>query len=125
MSLRVRTLGAVELHQNGEQVDLGSPRQRALLARLLIGRGAVVSTDRLVHDLWAGDPPDSARHTLHVYISRLRKLLGSDADRLQSRAGGYCFLLEPHELDAALFESLADEGRAALARNDAEHARTN
>jgi predicted ATPase/DNA-binding SARP family transcriptional activator len=82
----------------------------------------LVTTDRLVEDLWPGDQPETARHALHVYVSRLRKALGPDRDKLESRGSGYLLSIEPNELDAARFERLAIEGRAARARRDPETA---
>ena len=115
-------LGELEVLQDGEPIELGSPRQRALLARLLIDPNTVVSADRLVEDLWRGDPPDGARHTLHVYISGLRKALGRDGVRLERQAAGYRFRIEQHELDALRFEALSAEGRVALQRHDVDTA---
>ncbi len=115
-------LGELEVRQDGDLVELGSPRQRALLARLLISPKEVVTTDRLVEDLWRGDPPETARHMLHVYVSRLRIALGDDGARLEHHGAGYRFSIEPDELDASRFEQLATEGRAALARHDADRA---
>ena len=66
----VRLLGPVEV-VGGHPVAL-APRERALLARLAIDAGRTVTVDRLVDDLWVGDPPASARNALQVYASRLR-----------------------------------------------------
>ncbi|MEE8517500.1 MAG: winged helix-turn-helix domain-containing protein, partial [Dehalococcoidia bacterium] len=83
-----RILGELEVRQDGDLVELGSPRQRALLTRLLISPREVVTTDRLVEDLWRGDPPKTARHMLHVYVSRLRIALGDDGARLERHGAG-------------------------------------
>ncbi len=117
-----RILGTLEVLRDGDRVDLGSPRQRALLARLLISPMEVVTTDRLVEDLWPGEIPETARHVLHVYVSRLRKALGPDRARLDSQGSGYRLAIEPDELDASRFEQLAAEGRAALVRGDPDTA---
>ncbi len=119
-----RILGELEILQDGDPVILGSPRQRALLARLLISPGEVVTTDRLLEDLWPGDAPETARRVLHVYVSRLRKALGGDRHRLEHRSPGYRFSIEPEELDVGRFEQYVAEGRAALARRDPDGART-
>ena len=124
MNSDFRILGELEILQDGDSIELGSPRQRALLARLLIGSSHMVTTDRLVEDLWEGDPPDTARHSLHVYVSRLRKMLGGDGTRLERRGTGYRLQVEPAELDASRFETLATEGRAARARRDLDRAST-
>lgn len=118
VSSEFKILGTVEVLLDGDSTDLGSPRQRALLARLLTSPGQLVTADRLVEDLWAEDPPPSARHALHVYVSRLRKALGDDRSRVESRAGGYVLNVAGNELDATRFERLAREGRAARQRGD-------
>ena len=118
MGTDFRILGELEVLHDEEVVDLGPPRQQALLVRLLVSPNEIVTTDRLIDDLWDGDPPDTARHGLHVYISRLRKALGSDRARLQRQATGYRLSIDENELDASRFEHLATKGRASLARDD-------
>ncbi|MEN8235401.1 MAG: BTAD domain-containing putative transcriptional regulator [Actinomycetota bacterium] len=119
-----RILGQLEVLQDGVPVDLGTPRQRALLARLLINRLHVVTADRLIEDLWPGDPPDTARHALHVYISGLRKRLGPDRVRLERRGIGYRIDVAERELDSSRFERLASLGRTARSRGDSATAST-
>ena len=114
-------LGELRVLQDGHPADLGPPRQRALLTRLLIGP-TMVSADRLIEDLWAGDPPDSARHVLHVYVSRLRRTLGDDGARLERQGSGYRLRFEADELDARQFENLVGQARSAKARGDVKAA---
>ena len=115
-----RILGPLEVQDEGRLVPLGGTRQRAVLAILLVNRGEVVSVDRLADELWGEQPPDTATKTVQVYVSRLRKELGHDV--LLTRGGGYLLDIEPAQLDAALFERLTDEGRAALERGEANTA---
>ncbi|MFD6267872.1 BTAD domain-containing putative transcriptional regulator [Nocardia asteroides] len=98
--------------------DLGGPRQRALLARLVLAGGEVVSTDRLIDDLWAGDPPPKALGALQAHISYLRRALEPDrpprapATVLISEAPGYALRLDRSAVDAWHFERLlADADR--------------
>ncbi len=119
MGIDFRILGELEVLQDGAVIDLGSPRQRALLARFLVSPAEVVSTDRLIEDLWRGEPPEAAKHTLHVYISRLRKALGPDRHRLERYATGYRLTVDDAELDASRFEAAAARGRDALEQGDA------
>ena len=70
--MEFRVLGPLEVVAAGHSLDLGTPRQRILLGLLLLHAGEVVSYDRLVDDLWDGDPPATARHTLQGYAHRLR-----------------------------------------------------
>jgi DNA-binding SARP family transcriptional activator/streptogramin lyase len=88
-------------------------KQRSLLALLLLGRGAVVSSDRLIDELWGDDPPEDAATALQQHVSRLRKLL-EPHDVLETRTPGYLLALAPEELDLGRFELLRDEGRRLL-----------
>jgi predicted ATPase/DNA-binding SARP family transcriptional activator len=113
-----RVLGPLEVVAAGQPLDLGTPRQRTLLALLLVQAGRVVSYDRLLEDLWDGDPPATARHTLQGYVHRLRRTLGPDAWRLTARPPGYQLKVATGELDAQRFQDLATAGRRALVRYD-------
>ena len=108
-----RILGPLEVATD-RSVRLGSPRQRTLLALLLIRPDEAVSTDRLVEELWGEDPPQTARHTLQTHVHQLRKGLGPDAGRLEARPSGYRMRVLPDELDALIFQDLTERGRRAL-----------
>ena len=108
-------LGPIEARDGEQELSIGGPKQRVLLAVLLLDRNSVVSRDRLIDALWGDRPPASAAHTLDAYASRLRKLLG--ADRLTRRAGGYVLRLDAAELDLDRFEVLVERARAELAAN--------
>ena len=75
----IRILGPLEVAVGGREVVLARPKQRALLACLLLRANEVVSTDDLVQALWGERPPDTARTALHGHVSSLRKLLGAEA----------------------------------------------
>ena len=66
-------LGPVEAWDGAQRLDLGGPKPRALLAVLLVYANQVVSTDRLVDELWGQAPPPTARNLIQVYVSRLRR----------------------------------------------------
>jgi predicted ATPase/DNA-binding SARP family transcriptional activator len=117
-----RVLGPLELVAAGHSLDLGTPRQRTLLGLLLVHAGEVVSYDRVVEDLWDGDLPATARHTLQGYVHRLRHMLGADAWRLTTRPPGYQLKVSTGELDAQRFQDLATAGRRALVRDDPQAA---
>jgi YVTN family beta-propeller protein len=110
-------LGPVEVEEEGRFIALGSAKQRALLAILLLHANEVVSRDRLIDDLWGERPPESASHSLEVYVSRLRKALQPDGGEplLLTRPGGYLLRLGPEQLDLSRFERLSEDGRGALA----------
>ncbi len=101
-------------------VDVGPPKQRAVLAALLLARGRVVSVDRLVDAVWGQDVPGSATASLQAYISNLRRALrdGADTSRPVSpiirQPPGYYLDLEAGEVDLAVFA--AECARAATAR---------
>jgi predicted ATPase/DNA-binding winged helix-turn-helix (wHTH) protein len=124
MNSDFRILGALEVLQEGRPVDLGSPRQRALLARLVVSAGEAVSTDRLIDDLWFEAAPDKAKHTLQVYVSRLRKALGDDGAVLERCGTGYRLAAERESVDATRFQLLVAEGQLALSSGDPEAARS-
>ena len=118
MTLQFGVLGPLEVRRDGVRLDLGAPKQRAVLAQLLLARGRVVASDRLVDVAWGDRPPPSALPSLQVYISNLRRLLrDGGVSPLTRRAPGY--LLEPagHEIDLDLF---GDALQAAVERLDAQ-----
>jgi DNA-binding SARP family transcriptional activator len=118
--IRIRVLGPLEAEVDGRPVDLGGPRQRAVLALLLAARGDVVPVDRLIDDLWRGEPPRKASASLQAYVSNLRRLLEprreprTPAKILVSAPPGYALRLDPVEVDAWHFEAaLAESTRDA------------
>jgi DNA-binding SARP family transcriptional activator len=120
--MEFRILGPLEVCSEGRELSLGGAKQRAVLAVLLMHRNEVVSTDRLIDELWSDRPPATAAKVVQVYVSQLRKALRGrhardEADSiLVTLAPGYYVLrVEPGELDADRFEQLVDEGRRALA----------
>ena len=108
-----RVLGQLEVLDDGRPFQLGSRKQRTLLALLLLHAGEVVPRERLIEELWHGKPPPTAEATLRAYLSRLRSVLG--AARVQTRSPGHVLLLAPDELDTNAFERLLAAGRGALA----------
>jgi peptide/nickel transport system substrate-binding protein len=109
-------LGPLEVRIDGKVVPLGGPKQRALLAMLVLHANEVVSRDRLIDALWGERPPPSVDQSLDSYVSRLRRALGRD--RLVRRSGGYVLSIGPGERDLDRFETLVAEARAASARGE-------
>jgi DNA-binding SARP family transcriptional activator len=109
--IEFRILGPLEVvDEDGVAVDLGGPRQRALLAALLVRANSVVSTERLVDELWGENAPRTAITSLHNAVSQLRRLLGPDV--LVTRAPGYVLRIDESQLDAARFEQLVGKARS-------------
>ncbi len=117
--MEFRVLGPLEVTAGGQSLGLAGARTRAVLAMLLVHANQVVSSDRLIKELWPGQP--RAADSLQVRLSELRKALRSagEADRLVTRPPGYLFRVTAGELDASRFEQLAAEGDTALAGGDA------
>jgi DNA-binding SARP family transcriptional activator len=109
--LEFRILGPLEVLVDARRVELGGAKQRALLALLLFDGGRVVSVDRLLDALWAGQPPSTAHASLQNFVSQLRKQLGADA--IETQTPGYRVRLESADLDLARVRRLVDEARAA------------
>ena len=112
-------LGALEVRDGGRQLALGAPKQRALLAILLIHANEPVPRDRLIDELWGESPPARAAHSVQVYVSQLRKLLevedaGESAGVLRTAGLGYELRIGSDQLDLWRFERLCTEGRKAL-----------
>ena len=113
-------LGPLEVSRCGRAVPLGGPRQRAVLALLLLEANRVVSLDRLAEDVWGGHPPEGWVTTVQIYVSHLRQALEPDRARgaagevLVTRNRGYLLRVDGEQLDAARFQDGFTAGRAAL-----------
>ena len=116
--MELRILGPLEVRVGERVLPLSGARQRTVLALLLLRAGEVVSSDRLIDELWGERPPPSALDTLQVYVSRLRKVLPEGTVVTEGR--GYRLAVAGEQIDAGRFERLAGEGRAALAEGDPE-----
>ena len=82
-----RVLGSFEVVDRDGPLALGAPKQRAVLAVLLLHRGEAVSTDRLIDEVWGERPPASATKIVQGYISNLRKALGDGLLVTEGRGG--------------------------------------
>src|SRR5919201_4740755 len=109
-------LGPLLVRRDGVPLPLGGPKLRTLLAILLLEANKVVSAEHLVDSLWGENAPETARNTLQVYVSQLRKLLSPGA--LETAPPGYRLVVDPDTVDLLRFERLAVRGRTARAAGD-------
>ena len=118
--MEFRILGPLEVDDRGRRLPLRGPRQRALLASLLLRAGEIVPEDRLLDEVWRGEPPPSGGAALRVRISQLRKALAASGSppALTTRPPGYVLEVDAGQVDALRFERLLGEGRKALADGD-------
>ncbi|MET8666608.1 AfsR/SARP family transcriptional regulator [Streptomyces tendae] len=120
-----RLLGPMEVSVGPRTVALRGVRQRALLARLVLARGRVVSVDALVRDVWNGNPPSSARTQVSICVAALRRLFrdaGAGDDVIVTVAPGYRLAPAEHRSDLAEFADKTEEGFELSCRGDAEQA---
>ena len=123
-------LGRVAVVVGVQERVLGSTREAALLSDLLVHANNVVPAERLIEDVWRGDPPPGAMATLHTYVKNLRRLLEPDPttgvarEVLVTRRPGYLLRVDSEGLDAWRGERLIAQGRSALADGDAGRAQT-
>ncbi|SER15394.1 DNA-binding transcriptional activator of the SARP family [Lentzea xinjiangensis] len=112
-------LGSLAVRREGTPLELGGPRQRAVLTMLLLHANEAVSVAQLAEAVW-DSPPVSPESNLRTYVAGLRKVLG---ERLVTRPGhGYQLTVEPGELDLDAFDRLVRAGEDALAEHDTEAA---
>ncbi|MET0692688.1 MAG: BTAD domain-containing putative transcriptional regulator [Propionibacteriaceae bacterium] len=108
----VRLLGPVQAVVDGAPVLLTSPKLRRLFTLLALTPNRVVSTSRLIDQLWGEDTPESATAALHVYVSRLRQALSGAADpaslRVSRRAPGYVLSVVDEAVDVRRFTRLVE-----------------
>ena len=122
--MEYRILGGLEVEDRGRPVPVRGPRQRALLAYLLVNANEVVPDERLLEDLWADEPPKSGLAALRVRVSQLRKGLEEGDTLILTRPPGYVLHVPADAVDARRFEQLLADGRKALAAGRAEAAAT-
>ncbi len=121
-------LGPLEASYDGRLLDLGRPKQRTVLATLLLHANRVVSLDRFADILWP-DGVATSPGSLPVYVANLRRLLEPERpartppQRILTRPPGYLLRVAPAEFDVADFERLAAEGNRHLAEGRPQAAR--
>ncbi|MFJ4621651.1 BTAD domain-containing putative transcriptional regulator [Streptomyces sp. NPDC088812] len=126
--MRFEMLGPVRAWRDGQELDLGFPQQRALLALLLAHTGRPVPTSEILDVLWAERPPASALNVVRRYAGALRRLLEPElpprapGGRLRRHPGGYLLEADPDEVDLLRFRELTRQGKRAAATGRPETA---
>jgi SARP family transcriptional regulator, regulator of embCAB operon len=119
-------LGPLQMLVHGRPVAIGAPKQRAVLAMLLLNRNRPVSVDALIDAVWEHEPVPAARTSIHSYVSRLRGLIGSagvDANQvLASAAPGYQLSVDDADCDLGRFIAEKNAGVHASAAGRFEDA---
>ena len=114
-SLAIQVLGRLTATRDGQQLDLGGPRQRAVLGILLAARRAVIPAARMIDLIWDESPPQQASGALQAYVSHLRRQLEparaarAAASVLVSEGPGYALRVSDEVVDAWRFEAAVHE----------------
>ena len=116
-----RILGPLEASGEDGPIALGGPRQRALLAALLLRAGRVVPTDQLVDELYGVEPPKTATASLHNCVVGLRKALGPDV--LVTRPPGYVLRIDRGKPQPFLRELRSTQPQSRCERHSVHVAR--
>ncbi|MBM7517037.1 BTAD domain-containing putative transcriptional regulator [Nocardioides nitrophenolicus] len=119
--MQIDVLGPVRVRRDGVEIDLGTPRQRAIVAALALEQGRVLSVPGLIARVWGDHPPASVQGTLQSYVGHLRRALEPDrgprqpARVLITEHSGYALRIDrPHRDDAVLADTVA-QARELLA----------
>ncbi|MFE0582861.1 BTAD domain-containing putative transcriptional regulator [Streptomyces sp. NPDC058874] len=116
-------LGPLSVRLNAREVHVSAPRQRVVMAALLLNANRVISVDRIAEYVWDGAPPPSAAATVRTYVMRLRQSLGEHASaRILTRAPGYLLELGEHESDLGQFTAHRRRAAELSERGDLEGA---
>ncbi|MBB5158489.1 AfsR/SARP family transcriptional regulator [Saccharopolyspora phatthalungensis] len=112
-------LGPLRLEFNEQRIAIGGPRQRIVLAMLLLNADRVVSIDRISEAIWNGHPPATARTQVAICVAELRKTIrsfGLRDDVLLTSSPGYMLRRAEHEIDLLSFRAKVAEARTLANR---------
>ena len=116
--MEVKFFGEFAVLRDGVQVPLRGAKQRALLALLALNRGAPVSADRLIEQLWGDGQPAKPANALQAQIGQLRLTLG--ASSVVTSGAGYALAVAAEDIDVVAFERLVLKGRRLIAEGEGE-----
>ena len=120
-AVRFQILGPVRATRGGDLLSLGGPKQRLVLALLIVDAPRTVSGSRLMDGLWGDDPPATAKKTLQGYIHHLRAVL---PDVIVTDGTGYRLDIEPVIIDAVQFSEMVATARSLTESDPAAASRT-
>ncbi|NKZ02941.1 AfsR/SARP family transcriptional regulator [Actinomadura latina] len=121
--MEFRVIGPVELWVSGQRRDLGTTKERCVLAVLLLNPRQPVPAETLIRRVWDDEPPAKARQSLYSYVTRLRRRLdGAPGVALRSRQGAYLIDVADESIDLHRFRLLRDQARAIAESGDDEYA---
>jgi DNA-binding SARP family transcriptional activator/tetratricopeptide (TPR) repeat protein len=111
--MEFRLFGEIDVQAAGQRLDVGTPRQQAVLAALAVDAGRPVSVENLVDRVWGDDPPVEARNVLYSHVSRIRRLLGraDEPAGIFRRSTGYVLDIDPDTVDLHRFTRLVEHGK--------------
>ena len=117
--VKVQFFGSLRVWARGTEVDVSSPAQQRIVARLALSAGQTVSTSALMQTVWAENPPTTAASSLQNHVSRLRSVLGPAA--IRSAPAGYSLWAGAADVDALAFEEVAKSGRLSVGDGELGH----
>lgn len=116
--------GEVQLRVEGQPLDVGTPRQQAVLAALAVDAGRPVPIEKLIDRVWGDDPPGEARNVVYSHLSRIRQLLTEAAGLTGTKTGvtrrsaGYVLEIDPGAVDLNRFAHLVERGNDVRETDD-------
>jgi DNA-binding SARP family transcriptional activator len=122
--MEFQILGPLGVSDAGGRLEVVAPKQRAILAVLVVHANQVVSTDRLIDLVWGDDRPVSGPQALRFHVSKLRDALHpgrgpGEEGVIVTRAPGYVLVVDPGWIDAHRFEQLVGEAHGLLGSDPA------
>lgn len=120
VDVRFRLLGPFDVTVQDEPAQVRGPRQRIMLATLLLEHGRVVPAERIVTAMWDEHPPPTAQAQIYIAVSKLRRLLDTIGltDTLVTHDRGYSLQVPEELVDAHVFRQLVGQGRDAARRGE-------
>ncbi|MFI2238023.1 AfsR/SARP family transcriptional regulator [Streptomyces chrestomyceticus] len=116
-----QVLGPLEVWVGPRRVEIGGPRQRIVLAMLLLAPDRVVSIDQLVEAVWNGRPPATCRTQIAICVASLRKAFhaaGHTGEVIVTAAPGYLLRSYGHQIDSVEFAAGVETAQTLAQRGD-------